>query len=125
MAEAVCRSDRGEGILIFPEGWVRRKEEDTIRRFAGGVADSLLSAGDPVVARWIEGGWGSWSSFWNGPPFKGKRIDIRRPINIGVSGAVVLDKETLADQHRTRALLREMVIDALIYWAACGLATTA
>ena len=36
LAEAVHRLDCGEGILIFPEGWVRRKEEDTIRRFARG-----------------------------------------------------------------------------------------
>jgi 1-acyl-sn-glycerol-3-phosphate acyltransferase len=123
LAEAVRRLDRGEGILIFPEGWVRRKEDETVRRFAQGPWRILRDRpATPVVACWIEGGWGSWSSFWNGPPFKGKRLDIRRPIDIAVSAPVILDKETLADQHRTRELLREMVIDARNHLAACGLA---
>jgi 1-acyl-sn-glycerol-3-phosphate acyltransferase len=121
--EVVRRLDRGEGILVFPEGWVRRKEEESIRRFAQGPWRILRDRpATPVVACWIEGGWGSWSSFWNGPPFKGKRIDVRRPINVGVSTPVVLDAETLADQHRTRELLKQMVLDARAHLAACGLA---
>ena len=125
LAEAVCRLDRGEGILIFRRAGCGERKRT---RFAGSQGAWRILCdrpATPVVACWIEGGWGSWSSFWNGPPFKGKRIDIRRPINIGVSAPVVLDKETLADQHRTRALLREMVIDARNHLAACGLATTA
>ncbi len=111
--EVVRRLDRCEGILIFPEGWVRRKEEDSVRRFAQGAWRILRDRpATPVVACWIEGGWGSWSSFWHGPPFVGKRMDIRRPIDIGVSAPAVLDAETLADQHRTRELLRQMVLDA-------------
>jgi len=111
--EAVRRMDRGEGVLIFPEGWVRRKEDDPIRRFAQGPWRILHDRpATPVVACWIEGGWGSWASFKNGPPFKGKPLDFRRAIDIGVSAPVVLDKETLSDQHRTRELLRQMVIDA-------------
>ena len=103
--EAVRRIDRGEGVLIFPEGWVRRKEEEPIRRFAQGAWRILRERPDtPVVACWIEGGWGSWSSFWNGPPFKGKRIDFRRQITVAVSAPVVLDAETLANQHRTRRI---------------------
>jgi 1-acyl-sn-glycerol-3-phosphate acyltransferase len=129
LAEVVRRLDLGEGILVFPEGWVRRKEEEPIRRFAQGPWRVLRDRPTtPVVACWIEGGWGSWSSFWNGPPFKGKRLDLRRPINVGVSAPVVLDAETLADQLRTRELLKQMVIDARKHLglppiAACGLAT--
>src|SRR5438309_1143656 len=70
--------------------------------------NSMRLFADSIVAR---GGWGSWSSFWHGPPFKGKRIDIRRPIDIGVSAPVVLDKETLSDQLRTRELLKQMVLE--------------
>jgi 1-acyl-sn-glycerol-3-phosphate acyltransferase len=111
--EAVRRLDRREGLLVFPEGQVRRKEEEELRRFAQGVWRVLRDRpATPVVACWIEGGWGSWSSFKGGPPFKGKRIDVRRPIDITVSAPVVLDAETLADQHRTRELLRQMVLDA-------------
>jgi 1-acyl-sn-glycerol-3-phosphate acyltransferase len=121
--EAVRRLDRGEGILIFPEGWVRRKEDEPIRRFAQGAWRILRDRPNtPVVACWIEGGWGSWSSFCQGPPFHDKRIDFRRPINVGVSAPVVLDAETVADQHRTRELLKEMVLGARRHLAACGLA---
>jgi 1-acyl-sn-glycerol-3-phosphate acyltransferase len=110
--EAVRRLDRGEGVLVFPEGWVRRKEDEPVRRFAQGIWRILRDRpATPVVACWIEGGWGSWSSFQGGPPFKGKRLDIRRHIDVAVSVPVVLDAETLADQHKTRELLREMVID--------------
>ncbi|HEX4588605.1 MAG TPA: lysophospholipid acyltransferase family protein, partial [Gemmataceae bacterium] len=122
--EAVRRLDRGEGLLIFPEGWVRRKEEEPIRRFAQGAWRILRDRPTtPVVACWIEGGWGSWTSFWNGPPFKNKPIDFRRPIDIGVSVPVALDAETLADRHKTRERLREMVLDARRHIPACGLKT--
>jgi 1-acyl-sn-glycerol-3-phosphate acyltransferase len=110
--EVVRRLDLGQGVLVFPEGWVRRKEEEELRRFAQGTWRVLRDRPTtPVVACWVEGGWGSWVSFKNGPPFK-KRPDFRRPIDMGVSAPVVLDSETLADQHRTREALRQMVLDA-------------
>lgn len=110
--EIVRRLDCGEGVLIFPEGWVRRTEEDELRRFAQGAWRVLRDRpATPVVACWIENGWGSWPSFKNGRPFKG-RPDFRRPIDMAVSAPVVLDAETLADQHKTRERLREMVLDA-------------
>ncbi len=111
--EVVRRLDRGEGVLIFPEGWVRRTEGESLRRFAQGAWRILRDRpATPVVACWIEGGWGSWASFRGGPPFKGKRPDFRLPIDIGVSAPVVLDAETVADQRRTREVLRQMVLDA-------------
>jgi 1-acyl-sn-glycerol-3-phosphate acyltransferase len=109
--EVVRRLDRGEGVLIFPEGQVRRKEEP-LRRFAQGAWRVLRDRPTtPVVACWIEGGWGSWPSFKDGPPFKGWP-DFRRPIDIYASAPVVLDAETLADQHKMREVLRQMVLDA-------------
>jgi 1-acyl-sn-glycerol-3-phosphate acyltransferase len=111
--EMIRRLDRGEGVLIFPEGWVRRKEDEELRRFAQGAWRILKERpATPVVACWIEGGWGSWTSFWNGPPLKGKPIDFRRPITIYVAPPVVLESETLADQRQTRERLREMVLEA-------------
>jgi 1-acyl-sn-glycerol-3-phosphate acyltransferase len=111
--ESVRRLDLGEGVLIFPEGWARRKEEEPIRRFAQGAWWILRDRPQtPVVACWIEGGWGSWSSFWNGSAFKGKRMDFRRPIDIAVSAPVVLDADTLGDKERTRESLKQMVLDA-------------
>jgi 1-acyl-sn-glycerol-3-phosphate acyltransferase len=110
--EVVRRLDRGEGILIFPEGWVQRRE-GPVRRFAQGPWRVLRDRpATPVVACWIEGGWGSWSSFRDGPPFRLKRIDFRRPIDIGVSAPVVLDAEILSDQMRTREFLRDLVLAA-------------
>jgi 1-acyl-sn-glycerol-3-phosphate acyltransferase len=118
--EAVRRLDRGEGVLIFPEGWVRRKADEGVRRFAQGAWRILRERPTtPVVACWIEGGWGTWTSFAKGRPFKGWP-DFRRRINIGVAAPVVLDAETLGDQHKTRELLREMVIDAKKHVTARG-----
>src|SRR5205085_11319674 len=79
--EAVARLDHGEGVLLFPEGWVRRTEAVTVRRFGQGVWRILRQRpATPVVACWIEGGWGSLTSYWNGPPFRNKRPDWWRPI---------------------------------------------
>lgn len=124
--EVVHRLDRGEGVLIFPEGWVRRNADEEIRRFAQGPWRILTERPTtPVLACWIEGGWGSWSSFANGSPFQLNRLDFRQPIDIGVSAPVVLDTETLSDRERAREILKQMVLGARAYVAARGSATTA
>jgi 1-acyl-sn-glycerol-3-phosphate acyltransferase len=111
--EAIARLDGGEAVLIFPEGWVRRTEEVPVRRFGQGVSRILRERPlTPVIACWMEGGWGSYSSFQGGPPFRGRWPDRRRPIDIGVSAPVVLDAATIDDQRLTRERLREMVIQA-------------
>jgi 1-acyl-sn-glycerol-3-phosphate acyltransferase len=116
LEEAVARLDRGEGVLIFPEGWVRRTEEVPVRRFGQGVWRILRERpATPVVACWIDGGWGSLASYWNGPPFRNKRMDWWRPIGVGVAAPVVLDAAMLADQHATRERLRGMCVDARRY----------
>jgi 1-acyl-sn-glycerol-3-phosphate acyltransferase len=113
LVEAVQRLDRGECLVIFPEGWVRRKAEVPLRRFAQGLWHILRERPNtPVVACWTEGGWGSYSSYWRGPPGVNKRVDWRRPIDIAVSVPCVLDASVLADQRTARAYLQQMCIDA-------------
>ena len=112
LRQAITELDRGECVVIFPEGWCRRSEDRPLRRFGQGVWHILHERPQtPVVALWIEGGWGTWSSFAKGRPFKGLP-DFRHRIDIGVTAPVVLDSETLADQHKTREVLRRMVLDA-------------
>jgi hypothetical protein len=63
----------------------------------------------PVVACWVEGGWGSKFSYKGGPPTKNKPMDFRRPIDVAVSVAERLPAEVLADQMATRIHLMNRV----------------
>ena len=65
----------------------------------------------PVVCVWIEGGWGSFSSYAGGKPMQGKRLDWRRPIDVALAAPVVLSPEILASQEATRAELRRAVLE--------------
>jgi 1-acyl-sn-glycerol-3-phosphate acyltransferase len=100
-------------VVIFPEGYLRRKEEQLLRRFGQGVWQ-ILSArpATPVVACWIEGTWGSYTSYFNGPPTKNKRPDFRRPIGYGLSAPEVVPADVLADGLRARIDLMNRVLDA-------------
>ncbi|HZT82119.1 MAG TPA: MFS transporter [Gemmataceae bacterium] len=113
LAEAIAALDRGECVLIFPEGMVRRREDVTLRQFAQGVWH-ILSArpGTPVLPCWIEGGWGSFTSHKGGPPMRGKPIDLRRRIDIAVGEPCVLGKDLLADQRATRAHLMRLCLES-------------
>lgn len=107
---AVAALDRGEVVVIFPEGYLRRKEEVPLRRFGQGVWRILSARPDtPVVACWVEGGWGSKFSYRNGPPTQNKPMDFRRPMDVSVSGAEVVPAEVLADQMATRVHLMNRV----------------
>lgn len=107
---AIAALDRGECVMLFPEGYLRRKEEVPLRRFGQGVWQILKERPDtPVVACWVEGGWGAWCSYFNGPPTKNKRMDFRRRMVVGLSEPETVPAEILADQMRTRIHLMNRV----------------
>lgn len=110
LEQAVAALDRGEVVVIFPEGYLRRKEETPLRRFGQGVWRILSARPDtPVVACWIEGGWGSKFSYKDGPPTKNKPMDVRRKIDTAVSAPEAVPAEVLADQMATRVHLMNRV----------------
>src|SRR5262249_29838387 len=50
----------------------------------------------PVVVCWIEGGWGSFLSYHNGPPGRNKKLDRRRTIDVAAPAPAPLPPEGLA-----------------------------
>jgi 1-acyl-sn-glycerol-3-phosphate acyltransferase len=113
LKEAVAALDRGECVILFPEGYLRRKEEVPLRRFGRGVWQILKDRPQtPVFACWIEGVWGSYFSYRGGPPTKGKRPDFWRPIRVGVIGPITVDATTLEDHMATRTYLMRQVAEA-------------
>jgi 1-acyl-sn-glycerol-3-phosphate acyltransferase len=113
LTAAIAALDRGECVLIFPEGWLRRKDEQPLRRFAQGVCRILKERpGTPVVACWVEGGWGSLTSWRDGPPLHGKPLDWRRNIAVGVSAPEVISTAVLAEDQATRLYLMQACLEA-------------
>jgi 1-acyl-sn-glycerol-3-phosphate acyltransferase len=111
--EAIRRLDRGEIILIFPEGYLRRKEQQLLKRFGQGIYQMLREKPEtPIIACWIEGGWGSYTSYFNGPPTKNKRKRIWRRIRIGVSTTETISADILADQSLARKYLMQACLNA-------------
>jgi 1-acyl-sn-glycerol-3-phosphate acyltransferase len=116
LAQAIAALDRGECVVIFPEGRMRRKPETRLRQFGQGVWHILHERPvTPVVACWIEGGWGSYASYAGGPPTVNKRLDFWRRIDVGVSEPIPLDPALLADQRATRRQLMQACLDARRY----------
>lgn len=116
LRQAIAALDQGECVVIFPEGMLRRREEVVLRPFGQGVWHILRERPTtPVIVCWIEGGWGSWASYYNGPPLKSKPLDWWRPIRIGASPPQVLDADILADHRRTRDYLRRACLNARAY----------
>lgn len=108
--EAIAALDRGECVVIFPEGYLRRSEERVLRRFGQGVWQILKARpGTPVFAAWIEGGWGSYTSHRDGPPVRGKKPDVRRRVGVGMSAAVAVPADVLDEHLRTRTHLMNLV----------------
>jgi 1-acyl-sn-glycerol-3-phosphate acyltransferase len=106
LRDAVAVLRRGGCVLIFPEALLRRREDQPLRLFGQGVWRILHELPQtPVLVCWIEGGWGSFTSYFNGPPLHGKWLDWRRRIDIAVETPHVLDAALLADQHATRQYL--------------------
>jgi 1-acyl-sn-glycerol-3-phosphate acyltransferase len=111
--EAIAALDRGECVVIFPEGFLRRSEEKLLKRFGRGAWQILQARPNtPVFTCWIEGAWGSYCSYYNGKPMKNKKPDFRRPIGVGVSAAVVVDPATLESHLPTRVFLMNRVAEA-------------
>lgn len=109
LQEAVAALDAGKCVVIFPEGRLRRTEERPLSMFGQGVWHILRDRPHtPVVVCWIEGGWGSFLSYYKGPPMKNKPIDLRHPIDVAVSAPIIVDAETLADLRKTRLYLMEL-----------------
>ncbi|MCS6849895.1 MAG: 1-acyl-sn-glycerol-3-phosphate acyltransferase [Gemmataceae bacterium] len=103
--------DRGGALLIFPEGWLRRVPEPVVRRFGRGIWHILRERPQtPIVACWIEGGWGSYLSYFKGPPGKNKRLDWWRPIAIAVGEPFCLSADILQDHRLTRTVLMERCV---------------
>ncbi len=113
LALAVQALDRGKCLVIFPEGFLQRKPDPPLRRFGRGVWEILKARPEtPVVAAWIEGNWGSYCSYSNGLPTKGKKPDFRRPISVGLSAPFTVPKEVLEDHWTARYYLMNKVGEA-------------
>lgn len=116
LREAVALLRRGGALLLFPEGQLRRSPEPTLRLFGQGVWHILQELPQtPVVVCWVEGGWGSYSSYCNGPPLKNKRPDWRRRIDVAVAEPQVLDPALLADPLATRTWLMRACLECRRY----------
>src|SRR5207249_3648116 len=88
LAEAVAVLRRGGCVLVFPEAVLRRREDQLLRMFGQGVWHILREVPDtPVLVCWIEGGWGSLTSYRGGPPFASKPLDWGRPIDVVLAEA--------------------------------------
>ncbi len=108
---AVQALDRGECVVLFPEGLLRRKEEPPLKLFGQGGWRILQDRPTtPVVFCWIEGGWGSYLSYKDGPPGKNKKMDWFYPIGIGMGAAEPLPADVLADQRTTRLYMMKQVL---------------
>jgi 1-acyl-sn-glycerol-3-phosphate acyltransferase len=113
LQEAVAALDRGECVVVFPEGRMRRRNEQLLHRFGQGIWHILRErATTPVIACWIEGGWGSYFSYRDGPPAKNKRFDRWRTIDVAVCEPETIDPAILADHRTTRTHLMRACLDA-------------
>jgi len=111
--EAIAGIAQGDTIMIFPEGWLRRKDDHSLRRFGQGVHQLLKAYPQtPITVCWIEGGWKSFASYWKGPPTKNKHMDFWRSIRVGISAPEILKPELLADQRATRRYLMQACLHA-------------
>ena len=114
--QAVAALDAGQCVVIFPEGYLRRKDDSPLRRFGRGVWQILKDRPDtPVVPCWIEGSWGSYFSHFNGPPTRNKKFDFRRRIRVGVGEPVRVPESVLADHLATRVWLMNRVLESRLY----------
>jgi 1-acyl-sn-glycerol-3-phosphate acyltransferase len=116
LQKAIAVLDRGDCVLIFPEGALRKKEEVLLKQFGQGVWHILNDRPSvPVVTCWIDGPWGSYFSYYNGRPTKNKPFDFWRRIRVAVSPPQVIPPEILADHRTTRQYLMKMCLETRRY----------
>jgi 1-acyl-sn-glycerol-3-phosphate acyltransferase len=112
LAQAAEVLRRGDCLVVFPEGRLRRTSEEILGTFGQGAWHILKAAPQtPVVLCWIEGGWGSFASYAGGKPMKNKRLDWWRPIDIALAEPRIVPPEVLADQQATRTYLRQACLE--------------
>ncbi len=113
LQQAIAVLKQGGCLLLYPEAILRRKEEIPLRQFGQGVWHILNALPEtPVVIFWVEGGWGSWASYKDGPPFKNKKMDRWRTIDIAITQPQVLDPAILAHHRTTRNYLMQACLEA-------------
>jgi 1-acyl-sn-glycerol-3-phosphate acyltransferase len=116
LQEAVAVLRQGGCLLIFPEGRLRREAGQMLQPFGQGVWHLLKELPQtPVVVMWMEGGWGSYLSYDEGPPGRNKRPDWGRRIDVALAAPRVLPAEVLADQRGTRRFLERACLECRAY----------
>lgn len=124
LLEAISVLRQGGCVLIFPEAQLRRRDDQPLRMFGQGVWRILQEVPQtPVLVCWIEGGWGSFTSYHNGLPLRNKWPDFRRRIDIAVEEPRVVNKTILADQQATRRYLMQTCLDCRRYLGLPALAS--
>jgi len=84
-----------------------------LRRFGRGIWQMLKARPNtPVFACWVEGAWGSYTSYKDGLPTKNKRKDFRRSIRIAVPTPVMIPPDVMENHLRARVFLMNEVIAA-------------
>lgn len=112
----VAALDAGRCVLLFPEGWLRRKDDVPLRRFGQGLWRILKERPQtPIVPCWIEGTWGSRFSHKDGPPGGAKPRDRGRPIHVGFGEIFTIDPALLDDAWATRFHLMDRVTACRAY----------
>ena len=112
LRQAVAALDRGECVVVFPEGRMRRRDDQLLHRFGQGIWHILRERPNtPVIPCWIEGGWGSYFSYCDGPPTRHKRFDRWRRIDVGVAKPRIIEPSVLEDHRATRIHLMQACLD--------------
>ncbi len=111
LKDAIEALKRGESLLIFPEARLRKKEDQLLFPFGQGIWHILNQLPEtPIIPIWVEGAWGSYASYYKGPPFINKKIDFLREIKVVAGELRVIPKELLAEHRLTRKYLQEAVL---------------
>lgn len=111
LKDAIEALKRGESLLIFPEARLRKKEDQLLFPFGQGIWHILNHLPEtPIVPIWVEGAWGSYASYYKGPPFANKKMDFLRKIKVVAGEVKIIPKELLAEHRLTRKYLQEAVL---------------